>query len=71
MGEIRPKTCEGRELTKDQLARVALPGGGEARYTYVYEQCEWKPETREQQAGPRSHLSKNCRGSALPPTRYH
>ena len=25
MGEIRPKTCEGRELTKDQLAGRALP----------------------------------------------
>ena len=22
MGEIRPKKCEGRELTKDQLAKV-------------------------------------------------
>ena len=22
MGEIRPKRCEGRELTKDQLARA-------------------------------------------------
>eukprot|EP01045_Picozoa_sp_COSAG04_P024493 COSAG04_NODE_3063_length_3213_cov_2.861316_5_plen_63_part_00 len=62
MGEIRPKTCEGRELTKDQLARVALPGGGEARYTYVYEQCEWKPETREQQAAAPSPHSENRQG---------
>ena len=28
MGEIRPKKCEGRELTKDQLAGATLPGAG-------------------------------------------
>ncbi len=25
MGEIRPKTCEGRELTKDQLVLGSQP----------------------------------------------
>ena len=29
MGEIRPKTCEGRELTKNQLAVWALAQSSE------------------------------------------
>ena len=35
MGEIRPKTCEGRELTKDQLAKTPLATGGERRRDIV------------------------------------
>jgi hypothetical protein len=29
--------------------RCALPGGGVARYQYVYEQCGYDPVTRDQQ----------------------
>ena len=56
--------CERNSYEELAESRVALPSGGSASYTYVYEQCEWKPETREQQAGcPHPPSPKIPRGS--------
>ena len=61
MGEIRPKTCEGRELTKNQLAGTAVERDFVEAPSQMLENWCWD-------AGALARMSKHYKsGEPIPP----
>ena len=71
MGEIRPKKCEPRELTKDQLARSRSSSAAGKQKVVMLSGFSDKPELKELETQLQEMGARVKRGNAFDKTITH